>query len=115
MTPPIEPELYLRLRDFVARYADKPLMTLYDSSQLIKEAKELAELLPEPVDPDLLEARKVILESYGTPYSADGKLMYGDGPARVADIEKGAGDTYWETKAVVAAIKRGRELAQAQQ
>lgn len=77
-----------------------------------RRARELLPELPEPVDPDLVEAKRIIADTFGSPYFVGGKqLMHGEGPRRIHDIITGNGDKYWEVNAVRAAIKRGRALA----
>jgi hypothetical protein len=66
-----------------------------------------AAIVAELPDEDIAEARRVIVETYGP--AIDDRL--GDGPARVRNIRDGKADDYWEMRAVVAGIKRGRELA----
>lgn len=49
-------------------------------------------------------ARRIIAETYGRTRDERGTLMVGDGPARVEAIVHGAGDQYWEMRAVMAAL-----------
>lgn len=97
------PELVKRMMALVQHAA------VSASGHTQEEAQRIVAVLP---NSDLIEARRVIGESYGsTQFMGRDELMIGDGPRRVDDIVTGKGDDYWETKAVVAAIKRGRELA----
>ena len=68
-------------------------------------ARDILAKLPPPLDPDIEEARKMIVESYDCIDSA-----FGDGPARVRAIRDGEGKDFWEMQAVLAAIKLGRSL-----
>lgn len=81
----------------IARVSDNPYLTALSYST----ARAIAAELP---DPDLIEARDVIRQTYG---NTEGR---GDGPDRVRAIIAGDADEYWEMRAVHAAIKRGREL-----
>lgn len=67
------------------------------------EARDIARLLPKPIDPDLIEAREVARKCLDTREQSFGFL---DGIAR------GKRDEYSEVRIALAAIKRGRELAQ---
>jgi len=65
-------------------------------SPVIANARAIAALLPAPIDPDLIEARRL----------AEPWLIY-DNPG------SGDNDDSPTVQALLAAIKRGRELAQA--
>lgn len=71
-----------------------------DSRRRYDEMKAIAALLPRPVDPDLIEARGI----------AKPWLIY-DG---AYSIDNGYCDEQPAMKAILTAIKRGRELAQAE-
>jgi hypothetical protein len=58
LTAPLPRPLVTQIEAFIRRCADKPIMNLFDSAQIINEAKAIAALLP-AVDADLLEARKI--------------------------------------------------------
>jgi hypothetical protein len=66
------------------------------------EARAIAALLPEPVDPDLIEAREIALK-YGLP----GIMHY----RTTNQTRDGACDDMLAVQLVLEAIKRGRELA----
>ncbi|RYG90141.1 MAG: hypothetical protein EON59_00745 [Alphaproteobacteria bacterium] len=70
------------------------------------EARELIALLPEPVDPDLLEARELFIALEGG-VDADRDV--------IRDILQGKADCADEIRHLLAGIKRGRELASAGQ
>lgn len=67
-----------------------------------EKARALIAILPKPVDPDLLEARRLVATSRDPGLSADMR----------ANILKGEEDDspIWGMPVVLAAIKRGREL-----
>lgn len=72
---------------------------------LYDEASAIAALLPEPVDPDLIEARKIVAERNGNLRIECGYRQ------RVLD---GQEDDHPAVMNTLAAIKRGRELAREQ-
>ncbi len=68
------------------------------------EARAIVALLPKPIDPDLLEARRAVAGQYGSKENV---------AHLVEQALSGVGDEWFHTKVALAAIKRGRELAQA--
>ncbi len=69
-----------------------------------RDAKAIAALLPEPVDPDLIEARELAIKhctNVGTT---------GEGIDEYA-VREGRYDQGYAVRGMLAAIKRGRELA----
>jgi len=69
-----------------------------------REARAIVALLPVPVDPDIAEVREVVRDAYG---SLD---IGSDWSPRAKAILDGGGENYWEARAVLAGIKRGRAL-----
>lgn len=67
--------------------------------ETIDEAKAVSALLPEPVDPDLVEARTLAWEH------SDCKKSYSQ-----SFVMDGRADNGTAVKAMLAAIKRGREM-----
>lgn len=101
----ISPDLIERMvalvRDMASR-DDGTILTQVQHSTSFMRAREIAALLPEPVDPDLIEARAVAahvhLDMHGSERSAEAIL-------------NGRHDDWILLISCVAAIKRGRELA----
>jgi hypothetical protein len=105
-----QPDIYTveaRRRLAAPRFEDSPTYAacILDGSALQLEAPVLAAALRElnwqpPVDPDLLEARKVVAAVHDDP-------SYVNFARRVLDGEE---DDCTDVKCALAAIKRGREL-----
>lgn len=74
-------------------------------------ARYIAEHEEPPVDPLVIEAREAFKEYGPTRYTGTDCLMPGNAPARVETILRGEGDDYWEMRVVLAALRRGIELA----
>lgn len=72
-------------------------------------SKPLSEIMPKPVDPDLIEARKLLAETAGKP-NRDDPLAQRCEENR-ARVLRGDADKSDEMKTILAAIRRGRELA----
>lgn len=87
MTNPqdIPPEVVERMIGFVRNVSEMTTSAMDD----LEEARAIAALLPEPVDPDLLEAKAIVKEAYPE--------MRADYAGRRISI-------------ALAAIKRGRDL-----
>lgn len=66
------------------------------------EARAIVALLPEPVDADLVEARRIAVEQLTAP---------GQSEVFLGLIADGTNDHYSEVRIALAAIKRGRALA----
>lgn len=94
----VEPEIVERMVGFVRSCAEKPALTLYDSLVIINEARAIVALLPEPVDPDLVEARLL-------------SISFRSGEKIKDEIMSGKRDDEEAIQALLAAIKRGRQLA----
>lgn len=91
----ISPEVVEKLVAFVRNLASSS-----SASPIFRQAADLVALLPEPVDPDLIEARKLagaLNQGGSTEQWLSGK--WDDGPA-----------VQWH----LAGIKRGRQLSQDQ-
>ena len=95
----MSPELIDRMVKLVQSVANSDYGPCYEAQAIMSA-----------LDHDVIEARAIIAATYGPTVHNDGSKMLGDGPARVITISKCLGDEYWEMRAVVAAIKRGREL-----
>lgn len=103
MSYDIAPELVERMvAHFRAVVAKFPSPATQKTDPLLKEAREIVALLPKPIDPDLIEARLIVVR-LALPGRYDG----------ITGFAAGAGDADEKpyTRAVLAAIKRGRELA----
>lgn len=96
----IAPELVERmvylLRRQVKKFAHEVNVT-----DAVKEAREIVALLTAPVDPDLIEARKLVAERYNLSTSSEA----------VEATLAGEDDDTRAVKNCLRAIKRGRELA----
>lgn len=95
----IEARAYACLREVAATKVGGPIEKFWDT---VEEACAIVALLPEPIDPDLIEARKISDQFTGK--------KNGDGQYSIGNRDSEAG-----LQAVLAAIKRGRTLAQAKQ
>ncbi len=100
----IPQELVERMVEFVRMCADSSYMKC---SAIKEEAESIAALLPEPVDPDMVEARELIARACA---------WFNEDPAEmVKNIRAGLWDYPDVAQGLVAdtyaAIKRGRELA----
>lgn len=62
MTNDIPDEVVARMVALVREMADRDSPTYY--YDLFMRARDIAALLPEPVDPDLIEARKIVKACY---------------------------------------------------
>lgn len=93
MTDPIPQELVDRMVALVREMTCYPSTSVYDN---LKEAQAIANLLPKPIDPDLIRARKIGDDFTGRP-----------GGGKYAD---GSWDDDPSCRALLAAIKLGREL-----
>ncbi|TZG25618.1 hypothetical protein [Sphingomonas montanisoli] len=94
------PEAIERMMAFVRNMANAT-----SCSPLFREAAEIAALLPEPIDPDLIEARKVIhrvLMDKG----ASGEAIF------AGEVLAGERDDALFMHVAIAAIKLGRVLAE---
>lgn len=87
----ISPELVERMTQLVRVMAKGHIL----KSAAFDEAYEIAAALPEPVDPDLIEARKMAADQ-------SGGAQY---------FLSGACDDWSNVRLALSAIKRGRELA----
>lgn len=86
-----------RMVRLVRRIALQPL------SDAGVEARAIVALLPEPVDPDLVEARQVVIDTLAPENHARCNCR--------EEIANGGWDSGQKVRASLAAIKRGRELA----
>lgn len=99
----IPQELVERMVALVRELAGRPggLMAWHSDTPAKVEAVAIASLLPEPVDPDLIEAREFLILSHGAGVSEGYKRYARDGSY----------DDDEDCQRWLAAIKRGRELA----
>lgn len=97
MSGDIAPEIVERMVDHLRKCAAEPRVR---PNSLHRELMEIVALLPKPVHPDLVEARKIVSHLYE-----------GQGVTHLAAAAlTGEGDDWFNTKCALAAIKRGREL-----
>lgn len=97
----IEPETVDRMVALIRRVAaELDHYHGYAANAMQMEGRAIVALLPEPVDPDLIEARKIVASLC---YRVDT-----DGYVRVM---KGRNDSGLNVRETLAGIKRGRELA----
>lgn len=82
------------LRSQVERHAGEA-----DVAPALNEARAIVAELPEPVDPDVLEARRLV------------ECTVHWSPQTDRDLASGKNDDTPEMRIALAAIKRGRELA----
>lgn len=99
-------EALRRMEALVRRMAADALkvakLSIYDYGNDLDEAREIVKLLPEPpVDPDLLEARKILAEA----------IVPLIGETAAEEYLSGEKDNVPVMNAVRAALTRGRELA----
>lgn len=87
-------------KGFLMAYVNDSGISEYDA---VNEARAIVALLPEPVDPDLLEARELYVVANN---------LGGDD---ATFVRKGQMDACDEIQLALAAIKRGRELARQEQ
>lgn len=93
----VAPELVARLVELARSVATSPACTI---AQTVEAQNILAAL--EPVDPMLLEARKIVADQYGE----------GGNVAHLREQAlSGEGDEWFHTKVALAALRRGRALA----
>lgn len=102
MTKEVEPELVERMANAIRRHA-RGLVNMREGYTVEAEFRAIASELPEPVDPDLIEARRIA----ATAYQASGGSKIA-----VRGVLDGNRDDDWDVIACLTAIKRGRELAQ---
>jgi hypothetical protein len=108
----IGPELVERMVALVrsmlqqeAEHADAPTRFCYANHT---EARAIAALLPEPVDPDLIEAREAVCRSH---HDKHPESPWHQGQAEL--VRSGSNDRMLDVLAAYEAIKRGRELERA--
>ncbi len=80
-----------------------------DMDGTIGDAQALVALLPEPIDPDILEVQQLFETQRDNWFLSPHSTHTNDGYSRTGKIAEGNSE-YWEAKAVLAGIKRGREL-----
>jgi hypothetical protein len=104
----VKEEIVARMENLVRRMAasrsesDGPTRYCYRD---YAEAVNITELLPAPVDPDLIEARDLSATMYEEPGSP-----FRDAKMQAAECRLGLRDKTVEVRAALKAIKRGREL-----
>lgn len=100
----ISQELAQRMASFVRKQAEVNWLDPSDprARPMYEEARAIVALLPQLVDPDLIEAREMFIELEGG-VDADGEV--------VSDVRQGKADSTDEVRHILAGIKRGRELA----
>ena len=97
----IAPELVSRMIALIETVAANGKNTSSGVMGYADEAKAIIALLPEPVDPDLIEARKISL-AYGLPAALHRLTM--------RRTKAGEADGKVAIQSVLEALKRGREL-----
>jgi hypothetical protein len=115
MMSEIKPEVVERMAALVRELAAVDQSTMYGfvgeaklvrfkeaAASRVNEARAITELLPAPVDPDLIEARRIAKEALTCP---------GQSATLLHNIVAGHCDAYSEVRIALAAIKRGRALA----
>jgi hypothetical protein len=110
----VSPELVERMVALVTRMAGKSSIgasfkeesPISWDSRHYDEARAIADHLPKPVDPDLIEARELVAAAV-----AYGRSTYIPLSPSVDDFRSGAADAGTLIANTLAAIKRGRELA----
>ena len=105
----LSPEVVGRMVALVRAWANDA-RTVAEARQLGIEARAIVALLPEPVDLDLVEARK-IAASFAKPGAY---MCFSAGDLSSQRILEGRDDETSLVQNLLLAIKRGRELARAQ-
>lgn len=102
----ISPEVVERMVALVRDVADgEPVYRNELAATWEVEARAIAALLPEPIDPDLIEARKIGAEIARRSGNDIQQILRPD------CWESGVNDDTHKMQLMLAAIKRGRELA----
>lgn len=99
----IDPALVARMVAHCRGVVDRFKNLSSTNNPELAEAREIVAMLPKPVDPDVIEARRIALR-FSLPASVGSLSSY--------RVGLGEFDNHDVMNALTAAIKRGRELAQ---
>lgn len=106
----ISPELVERMVALVRAYGHGAGLAFEQATgrSVFAEAMLLADLLPEPVDPDLIEAREIVASGHDV-YAAESPWHANE----AVKVRAGQDDRLFRVADTFAGIKRGRELERA--